>query len=140
MATEVESKTVDIPKLTWGTGRRKTSIARVRLLPGEGGVMINNKPLETYFPVERQRNVVLAPLQATGLLSRVDVRVNVKGGGVTGQAAATAHGIARALNVAVPDTHVTLRKGGFLTRDSRMVERKKYGRHGARRGVQFSKR
>lgn len=140
MTTEVETTPVEIPELTWGTGRRKTSIARVRLKPGEGAIMVNGKPFDEYFPTDRLRNLVVGPLRATGLQSRVDVLVNVKGGGLTGQAGATAHGIARALDKAVKETHIILRKGGFLTRDSRMVERKKYGRRGARRGFQFSKR
>ena len=124
----------------WGTGRRKSSVARVRIRPGEGRILINKRPLEEYFPVERRRKAVLGPLRATGLEHRFDVFVNVKGGGPTGQAGAVMMGLARAIVKADPSTEAVLREDGYLTRDPRMVERKKYGRHGARRGRQTSKR
>lgn len=124
----------------WGVGRRKTAVARVRLRAGEGKIQVNKRPYDKYFSQERDRLSVLAPLKATGTLSRVDVFVNVIGGGPTGQAGAILLGVARALKEANTEFEPALRGGGFLTRDSRMKERKKYGRRGARRGFQFSKR
>jgi small subunit ribosomal protein S9 len=123
-----------------GTGRRKTSVARVRLVRGSGQVVVNKRELDTYFPLERNRSKVLAPLKATHTLGKFDVRVKVEGGGQTGQADAVMLGVARALRQAVEDSEVALRAGGFLTRDSREVERKKYGRKKARRSFQWSKR
>ena len=123
-----------------GTGRRKTSVARVRLRPGNGTITINERPLVEFFPIEQQRNAVLAPLNATGKQGAVDVLVRVHGGGITGQAGACVLGIARALKLMDTEVEPALREGGFLTRDGRMKERKKYGLHGARRGTQFSKR
>lgn len=123
-----------------GTGRRKTSIARVRLMRGTGQITINKRDLDNFLPVERLKNRVLAPLKATHTLGKFDVMVNVKGGGITGQADAIMLGIARALVKAVDESEATLRAGGYLTRDSRKVERKKYGRAKARRKFQFSKR
>lgn len=122
------------------TGRRKSSVARVRLRRGSGVVKINSRDLEIYFPIERDRAAVLAPLKATKTLGRYDVIAKVSGGGDTGQAGAVMLGVARALNKASEDHAPVLRENGFLTRDSRMKERKKYGRRGARRGFQFSKR
>jgi len=124
----------------WGTGRRKTSIARVRIKPGTGKFEINKRPIEKYFAEERDRSDIVAPLKATETLSKVDVFVNVRGGGPTGQAGAIMLGVARALKKANSEYDGALRDGGYLTRDSRMVERKKYGRAGARRSFQFSKR
>ena len=124
----------------WGLGRRKTSVARVRLLPGSGKVLVNKRPLEEYFPVDRRAKDVRRPLEISGAGDRYDVHVNVNGGGETGQAGACVLGIARALIKAEPEVESDLRPYGFLTRDSRMVERKKYGLRGARRGCQFSKR
>jgi small subunit ribosomal protein S9 len=125
----------------WGTGRRKTSVARVRLKPsGKGSILVNERDMETYFVRERERLAVRAPLVATRTLGKYDVVVNVAGGGVSGQAGAVMLGIARALRKAESGAEEALRDGGFLTRDSRMVERKKYGRAGARRRFQFSKR
>jgi len=124
----------------WGTGRRKTAVARVRVRPGSGRFEINKRPIEAYFTEDQYRNDVVAPLQATETLGKVDVFVNVKGGGPTGQAGAIVLGVARALKEANPQYEAVLRDGGYLTRDSRMVERKKYGRRGARRSFQFSKR
>ena len=123
-----------------GTGRRKTSVARVRLVRGSGQITINKRDLDSYFPVERTRGKVLAPLKATHTLGKFDVLVSVAGGGATGQADAVMLGVARALRTAVEESEVLLRQGGFLTRDSREVERKKHGRRKARRGFQWSKR
>lgn len=123
-----------------GTGRRKKSIARVRLLPGSGSITINKRELNDYFGVETLKMIVRAPLTLTDTLSKFDVFVNVYGGGYTGQAGAIRHGIARALLVAEPALRPALKKAGYLTRDPRMKERKKYGLHAARRAPQFSKR
>jgi small subunit ribosomal protein S9 len=123
-----------------GTGRRKTSVARVRIRPGGGKIRINNRELEEYFCNIRQRNSVLAPLDQTGKRAELDVIVRVDGGGITGQADACKLGIARALKKFDEQTAIGLRDTGLLTRDSRMKERKKYGLRGARRGTQFSKR
>jgi small subunit ribosomal protein S9 len=125
---------------SWGLGRRKTSVARVRLTPGTGQITINRKSLEAYVTVERLRKYVTTPLEVTQLQGKFDIHVNVDGGGVTGQAGACVLGISRALIKADPTSEVALRRHGLLTRDSRMVERKKYGLHKARRGCQFSKR
>ena len=124
-----------------GTGRRKTSVARVRLRPGKGQITINGRTLDQYFPSIQQRNSVVAPLVKTGKLEEFDIRIRVDGGGITGQADACKLGIARALNQgAEEELHSALRDSGMLTRDGRMKERKKYGLRGARRGTQFSKR
>ena len=123
-----------------GTGRRKSSVARVRLVPGDGKVIINGRVMEEYIPFAALREVVNQPLNATETLGSYDVLVNVKGGGYTGQAGAIRHGIARALLQADPEYRGTLKRAGFLTRDPRMKERKKYGLKGARRAPQFSKR
>lgn len=123
-----------------GTGRRKTSVARVRLAIGTGKIMVNGRAFENYFPVESMRTIAAQPLNTTQTLSRYDVRVNVTGGGPTGQAGAIRHGIARALLSADPNLRVLLRAEGLLTRDPRMRERKKYGQPGARKRFQYSKR
>jgi small subunit ribosomal protein S9 len=123
-----------------GTGRRKKSIARVRLLPGSGNITINKRELDNYFGMETLKMIVRAPLTLTDTLSKFDVFVNVYGGGTTGQAGAIRHGIARALLIAEPALRPALKKAGYLTRDPRMKERKKYGLHAARRAPQFSKR
>ena len=123
-----------------GTGRRKKSVARVRLVPGEGKVIINNKEIETYFGLDTLRMIVNQPLVLTETKDKYDVLVNVHGGGTTGQAGAIRHGISRALLKADESLKPELKKAGFLTRDPRMVERKKYGRKKARRSTQFSKR
>lgn len=125
---------------TLGTGRRKSSVARVRIRPGEGLILINKRPLDDYFPRQQQRNAVLAPLLHTGKRDEVDVLIRVHGGGFTGQSDACKLGIARALKKLDPALEEPLRDSNLLTRDSRMVERKKPGLHGARRGTQFSKR
>ncbi len=130
----------DAAGFVWGTGRRKTSVARVRLKPGTGKIEINGRPLEEYFLLEKDREAVRAPLAAVNGLQSFDVIVNVKGGGTTGQADAVKLGIARALKDYDPSLLKVLRDGDFLTRDSRMVERKKAGKPGARRSFQFSKR
>jgi small subunit ribosomal protein S9 len=124
----------------WGTGRRKTSVARVRLRPGDGKFTINDREVDKYFSEPRDRKDVRAPLVATGTLGKFDVFVNVDGGGVSGQAGAVLLGVARALCEADQTLEHALREGNYLTRDSRMVERKKYGQSGARRRFQFSKR
>ena len=126
--------------IVWGTGRRKTSVARVRLKLGSGRVEVNGRPMDAYFPTEKEKLAVLAPLKAVDAQTRYDVVANVKGGGFTGQAGALVLGIARALLRAEEKAGETLKSQGFLTRDSRMKERKKYGLRGARRAFQFSKR
>lgn len=123
-----------------GTGRRKKSIARVRLLPGSGNITINKRGLDDYFGMETLKMIVRAPLVLTSTLSKYDALVSVYGGGYTGQAGAIRHGISRALLVAEPGLRAALKKAGYLTRDPRMKERKKYGLHAARRAPQFSKR
>jgi small subunit ribosomal protein S9 len=123
-----------------GTGRRKSSVARVRLVPGTGKITINGRDIEEYIPFEALRMVVNQPLVATETQGSYDVLVNVSGGGYTGQAGAIRHGIARALLQADPEYRTTLKRAGLLTRDPRMKERKKYGLKGARRAPQFSKR
>jgi small subunit ribosomal protein S9 len=123
-----------------GTGRRKKAIARVRVRPGSGKITINGRELKHYFPIVGQQQTVLDALDATSKREAVDVIVTCTGGGPNGQAWACKMGIARALIAFDGETFPTLRDGGFLTRDSRMKERKKYGLRGARRGVQFSKR
>ena len=124
----------------WGTGRRKKSIARVRLIPGgSGNITINNRSIDQYFGLDTLKYIVRQPLNATESLSKYDVAVNVKGGGYTGQAGAIRHGISRALVLAGEDKSI-LKKNGFLTRDPRMKERKKYGLKKARKAPQFSKR
>ena len=123
-----------------GTGRRKTAIARVRLAAGSGKIVINNRPFENYFNTEVLRGMVTQPFTATQSGTKYDTRVNVIGGGPTGQAGAVRHGIARALLVADAALRPTLKAAGLLTRDPRMKERKKYGQPGARKRYQFSKR
>lgn len=123
-----------------GTGRRKTAVARVRLQKGSGKFSINGRALEEFFCIGRDRELVLAPLRATNSEGQVDVWVRVQGGGTTGQAGAVVLGIARALQAYDAGLHHSLADGGFLTRDGRMVERKKYGKKKARKSFQFSKR
>ncbi|EJO5348512.1 30S ribosomal protein S9 [Clostridium botulinum] len=124
----------------FGTGRRKKSVARVRLVAGDGKVIINNRDIENFFPMETLRVIVNQPLVLTETKDKYDVLVNVHGGGFTGQAGAVRHGIARALVKADENMKSSLKKAGFLTRDPRMKERKKYGLKKARRSPQFSKR
>ena len=123
-----------------GTGRRKKSVARVRLVPGNGQVIVNNREIENFFGLETLRMIVNQPLVLTGTKDKFDVLVNVYGGGFTGQAGAIRHGISRALVKADEALKPELKKAGFLTRDPRMKERKKYGLKKARRAPQFSKR
>jgi small subunit ribosomal protein S9 len=124
----------------YGTGRRKTSSARVFLRPGNGEIVINGRPLDRFFGRETARMIVKQPLALTQLAERFDVKVNVSGGGTTGQAGAIRHGITRALLAYDDSLRPTLRKAGFVTRDAREVERKKVGLRKARRATQFSKR
>ena len=124
----------------YGTGRRKKSIARVYLVPGKGNIMINKRSIDEYFGLETLKVIVRQPLVATETADKYDVLVSVHGGGYTGQAGAVRHGIARALLQADADFRPVLKKAGYLTRDPRMKERKKYGLKAARRAPQFSKR
>lgn len=124
----------------YGTGRRKSSVARVRLIPGEGNITINNRSLDEYFGLETLKVISKQPLVLTQTENKFDVIVNVVGGGFTGQAGAIRHGIARALLKADEEFRAPLKKAGYLTRDPRMKERKKYGLKKARRAPQFSKR
>jgi small subunit ribosomal protein S9 len=123
-----------------GTGRRKTAIARVRLATGSGKITVNGRTVENYFPLDTLRSTVTQPLTLTGTADKLDVRVNVTGGGPNGQAGATRHGISRALLKFDATLRPQLKKEGFLTRDPRERERKKYGQPGARKRFQFSKR
>jgi small subunit ribosomal protein S9 len=123
-----------------GTGRRKTAVARVRLATGSGKITVNGRAFDTYFPLETLRATVSQPLTVAGLADKLDVKVNVSGGGPNGQATATQHGISRALLQLDVNLRPSLKAEGFLTRDSRMRERKKYGQPGARKRFQFSKR
>ena len=124
----------------YGTGRRKTAAARVYLRPGTGNVQVNRKEFDDYFPNEALKMVIRQPLVITETADKFDIYVRVRGGGPSGQAGALRHGIARALVVYNPELRPKLKQAGFLTRDSREVERKKYGRPGARKRFQFSKR
>jgi small subunit ribosomal protein S9 len=126
--------------LALGTGRRKTSVARVYLRDGSGKITVNGRELEQYFGNEEHTYMVRQPLMVTSTLEKLDIAINVTGGGQAGQAGAIRHGLARALCKLDESNHPSLRANGFLTRDSRMVERKKYGQRGARRKFQFSKR
>ena len=123
-----------------GTGRRKTSVARVYIREGAPGIKVNGKSLEEYFPIEVLRDVVRQPLSVTANEEKLNILINVRGGGINGQAGAIRHGIARALVELDETNRPTLKANGFLTRDARMVERKKYGQPGARKKFQFSKR
>ena len=127
-------------KVITATGRRKTSVARVFLRQGKGGININSRSLEDYFGRETARMIVLQPFDVTQTKGSYDIDVNVQGGGSSGQAGAIRHGITRALMEANPDFRTSLKKAGFVTRDPRAVERKKYGRHKARKRPQYSKR
>ena len=123
-----------------GTGRRKSSVARVRVRAGDGKIVINRRELDVFFPLTQDRNNVMVALEVTGKASEVDVWINVKGGGVSGQSGACKMGLARALKEYDSELEPVLRENNLLTRDSRMKERKKYGLRGARKGTQFSKR
>jgi len=122
------------------TGRRKTSIARVNVSPGNGQITVNEEPVDSYFPRETLRMMIRQPLELTGMIGKLDVFAKVEGGGLTGQAGALKHGISRALTQLDSDLRSKLKKEGFLTRDPREKERKKYGQKGARKRFQFSKR
>lgn len=124
----------------YGTGRRKSSVARVYLTPGKGEIKINKRDIDEYFGLETLKVIVRQPLAALDAAGKYDAMITVKGGGYTGQAGAIRHGIARALLQADPDNRPVLKKAGYLTRDPRMKERKKYGLKAARRAPQFSKR
>lgn len=124
----------------YATGRRKTSAARVFIKAGSGKMTVNGKDLEKFMPTPMSRATCISPFALTNTNNQFDARVTVTGGGVTGQSEAIRHGVARALVALNPELRGTLKKAGLLTRDSRMVERKKYGKHGARRSTQFSKR
>ena len=127
-------------EMFYGTGRRKSAVARVYIKPGKGNITINKRDINDYFGLETLKTIVRQPLVATDTVSKFDINVNVKGGGTTGQAGAIRHGVARALLVVDADFRPVLKKAGFLTRDPRMKERKKYGLKKARRAPQFSKR
>ncbi|MDP6634251.1 MAG: 30S ribosomal protein S9 [Phycisphaerae bacterium] len=124
----------------FGTGRRKKAVARVRIRPGTGKILINKRDIESFFVHEKDRTAAVSPLQTTGMTNSLDVWVNVRGGGSTGQADAVKLGLARAIAKAIPDAEHTLRDSNLMTRDARIKERKKYGQRGARRRFQFSKR
>jgi small subunit ribosomal protein S9 len=124
----------------WGTGRRKTAVARVRLLPGEGKTVVNRRPLHEYFGRETSQMMVHQPFALTQTQGQYDTIVNVRGGGIAAQASAVRHGITRALLAVNPNMRTVLKKAGFITRDPREVERKKYGLHKARKRPQYSKR
>lgn len=132
--------TVTDTTFTWGTGRRKTAVARVRIREGTGQFQVNGLEADAYFQVENQQKTVRAPLASTEMGGRIDVFANVQGSGKNSQAGAVVLGLARALKESRPDLESALRAGGFLTRDARMVERKKYGHKKARKSFQFSKR
>lgn len=129
-----------VKNIAIGTGRRKTASARVFVRDGSGKIVVNGKDLKDYFVTEEQIKVVQQPLLVTSMGAKYDILINVEGGGLNGQAAACLHGISRALIQIDPDARTSLKANGYLTRDSRMVERKKYGQKGARRRFQFSKR
>ncbi|MBW1852569.1 MAG: 30S ribosomal protein S9 [Deltaproteobacteria bacterium] len=127
-------------ELFYATGKRKTAVARVWIKPGTGQIAINKRPLEQYVDRESDRMLIIEPLEASGKAGKFDIKVNVRGGGIFGQAGAIRHGISKALVIAEPESRDALKKAGFLTRDSRVKERKKYGQPGARAQFQYSKR
>ena len=129
-----------VKNIAIGTGRRKTAVARVFVRDGSGKIVVNGKDVKDYFVTEEQIQVVHQPLSVTSMGNKYDILINVTGGGMNGQAAACLHGISRALVQIDPDARTSLKSNGYLTRDPRMVERKKYGQKGARRRFQFSKR
>ncbi len=124
----------------YATGKRKTAIARTWMTPGSGQIIINNLPVEKYFPIETTRNDMTEPFKITNTMGSYDVRATVVGGGIAGQAGAVRHGITRALVLVNPDFRMALKRAGFIKRDPRVKERKKYGQKGARARFQFSKR
>jgi len=127
-------------KIYYATGKRKTAIARTWLKPGSGQIMVNNRPVEEYFPTETMRAKLTEPFKITNTMDSFNVKINVKGGGISGQVGAVRHGITKALIFADPDLRMPLKKAGFVKRDPRVRERKKYGQKGARARFQFSKR
>ncbi len=148
--SETETPTIESPKTPdepkakpvyiWGVGRRKSSVARVRIAPGSGKIAVNGRTLNEYFTAERDRKAIFGPLEVTNTGGKMDIFVNATGGGQSGQTGAIVMGLGRALAKYDNSLEVPLRNAGFLTRDSRMKERKKYGQRGARRRFQFSKR
>jgi len=124
----------------YATGRRKTAVSRTWMKPGSGEIIINNRPVEEYFPIEATREEMIQPFKITNTLGSYDIRATVVGGGIAGQAGAVRHGITRALVSMNPDFRLSLKKAGFIKRDPRVKERKKYGQKGARARFQFSKR
>lgn len=139
-AKEVRSPVIDDLGRSYGTGRRKDAVARVWIKPGKGKISINGRTFENYFPRPAHRTLLLQPLVETKNVGSFDIFCTVKGGGSTGQAGAIRHGLSRALDQYSPELHTVLSRSGFLTRDSRTVERKKYGQKKARKRFQFSKR
>jgi small subunit ribosomal protein S9 len=139
-APETPTEPKPRPNYIWGVGRRKTAVARVRIAPGNGKISINGRELNDYFTAERDRKAIFGPLEVTSTGGKMDVHVTATGGGLTGQAGAVVLGLGRALAKYDNNLEGSLRNAGFLTRDSRMKERKKYGQRGARRRFQFSKR
>ena len=131
---------MDKENIYYATGKRKSAIARTWLTPGNGEISINNRPVEAYFPVETLRTELLEPFKITNTAGSFNVKVSVKGGGIAGQAGAVRHGITKALILTDPDLRIPLKKAGFVKRDPRVKERKKYGQKGARARFQFSKR
>jgi small subunit ribosomal protein S9 len=129
-----------MPQLNSATGRRKESIARVRIMPGTGNITINGRSMDVYFGRETSKMILVEPLKLVDQMGKLDVSVNTRGGGLSGQAGAIRHGITRALCELNPEFRPILKKAGFITRDARAVERKKYGQPGARKRFQFSKR
>ncbi len=140
VATEERKPVVDAQGRTYATGKRKDAVARVWIKPGSGKITVNGRDQETYFARPTLRLIVNQPFGVSGRESAYDVVASVKGGGLSGQAGAVKHGISKALQLAEPELRASLKSAGFLTRDSRVVERKKYGRAKARRSFQFSKR
>ncbi len=124
----------------YATGKRKTSIARIWMKPGTGEIVVNKRPLDVFFGRETSKMVIRQPLELTDNMGKFDISINVSGGGISGQAGAIKHGITKALLEVNPELRATLKQAGFITRDSRIKERKKYGRAGARKSFQFSKR
>jgi small subunit ribosomal protein S9 len=137
---KARKQTLDVQKRSYATGKRKDAVARVWIQPGSGNIKVNGRDWNTYFGRPTLRMIMIQPFEATKRLGQYDVVCTVCGGGLSGQAGAIRHGIAKALSSYEPELHPVLRKGGFITRDSRVVERKKYGRRKARRSFQFSKR
>ncbi|MDD5223382.1 MAG: 30S ribosomal protein S9 [bacterium] len=131
---------METPDRFYATGKRKTSVARVSMFPGTGEITVNKRKIDDYFGRGVLRMVIRQPLELTGTQANFDIRVNVHGGGLSGQAGAIRHGISRALLTVKPEYRATLKKNGFLTRDSRVVERKKYGKPKARKSFQWTKR